>query len=245
MNIYSALRIGAFHTNHCEDFLIIEPIASNRYVVAVLDGCTMGKESVFASILYGKILRKAAKHLYYQDFWNKSDPKLKTILNGILRQLFVDVKAIKQALELENDELLSTLIIGVLDESNRTAEFLTLGDGIIYHDGQLIEYDQNDKPDYLGYHLNESFDDWYDQQNQVHSISSFNDLSVSTDGIFSFKNLENPRNPQGEKQIIEFLLKDSDDAEHENLLDRKLRLLEREKQLVPTDDLAIIRLRVN
>lgn len=245
MNIYSLLRIGAFHTNHCEDFLIIEPIASNRYVIAVLDGCTMGKESVFASILYGKILRKTAKHLFYQDFWDKSNPALKTTLKAILRELFMDVKTIKQALELENDELLSTLIVGVLDESSRAAEFLTVGDGLIYHDGQSIEYDQNDKPDYLGYHLNENFDDWYNQQHQINSISSFNDLSVCTDGIFSFKNLENQRNEQIEKPVIEFLLKNSDYAEYENLLDRKLRLLEREKQLVPTDDLAIIRIRVN
>jgi len=68
MNVYSVLQIGEFHTNHCEDFLVIEPITANEFLIAVLDGCTMGKESVFASMLYGKTLRKIAKEFYYRDF---------------------------------------------------------------------------------------------------------------------------------------------------------------------------------
>ena len=61
MRIYKTINIGEFHTNHCEDYLIEEQIATNEKLIAVLDGCTMGTESVFASILYGKILSLLSK----------------------------------------------------------------------------------------------------------------------------------------------------------------------------------------
>jgi len=80
MKIYSTLTIGEFHTNYCEDFLVIEQITNSEKLIAVLDGCTMGTESVFASMLYGKILRKIAKHFFYEDFVKKdssSDSKIK------------------------------------------------------------------------------------------------------------------------------------------------------------------------
>ena len=53
---------------------------------------------------------------------------------------------------------LSTLIIGIVDTTQSTAEFLTIGDGLICKDGELIEYEQDDKPDYLGYHLADDFE---------------------------------------------------------------------------------------
>ena len=61
MKRYKTLHIGEFHTNHCEDFFVDEQIATDERLIAVLDGCTMGTESVFASILYGKILRNISK----------------------------------------------------------------------------------------------------------------------------------------------------------------------------------------
>ena len=66
MKVYKTLHIGEFHTNHCEDFLIHEQIGANQILIAVLDGCTMGTESVFASILFGKVLRNIAKKKFYE-----------------------------------------------------------------------------------------------------------------------------------------------------------------------------------
>jgi len=77
MKIYSTLNIGEFHTNYCEDFLIDTQIATDQKLVAVLDGCTMGTESVFASILFGKILRKIAKKKFYEEFITDQPDNLK------------------------------------------------------------------------------------------------------------------------------------------------------------------------
>lgn len=245
MKIYSTLKIGNFHTNYCEDFLIIEKISSDKFVVAVMDGCTMGKESAFASMLIGKTLRNIAKEEFYKDFLNNRPIKLASGLQQILHKLFEQLIATKNSLGLETEELLSTLIIGIVEDATSEGEFLVLGDGLICVDGDITEYEQNDKPDYLGYHLNEDFNTWYAKQNQRVSISGFRDLSITTDGIFSFKNFKDPKRQKKEKEIIEFLLEDRKEMKYENFLEKKIHDLEFDHNQVLTDDLAIIRIITN
>ncbi|GAB1857610.1 hypothetical protein MHTCC0001_24460 [Flavobacteriaceae bacterium MHTCC 0001] len=139
--------------------------------------------------------------------------------------------------------LLSTLIIGIIETKASKAEFLTIGDGLICKDGEVIEYEQNDKPDYLGYHLADDFDNWFDNQEQKLTISNFKDLSICTDGIFTFKNLKNKSKQKSEREIIEYLLIDNDGAEFNNFLDRKILELKDKWNHLVTDDLAIIRLK--
>ncbi len=242
MRIYTTIHIGEFHTNHCEDFLIREKIATNEQLIAVLDGCTMGTESVFASMLFGKILRNIAKTKFYSDFITKEAITLKQKLREILEDLINQTKRLKNQLGLEVNELLSTFIIGIVNTENATAEFLTVGDGLIYYDGEIIIYDQDNKPDYLGYHLSENFDNWFNNQKQRLSIANFKDLSICTDGIFTFKNLKNTAKQKSETEIITFLLKDSEDAEYDNFLDRKVLTLKDKWNHLVTDDLAIIRI---
>lgn len=225
MKIYKTLNIGEFHTNYCEDFLIEEQIGTNEVLLAVLDGCTMGTESVFASILYGKILRNIAKKKFYEEFVVDNSKHLKNKLREVVKALFEETIQLKNQLGLETNELLSTLIIGIIETKEATAEFLTIGDGLICKDGELIEYEQDDKPDYFGYHLADNFDNWYNSQDQRISISNFNDLSICTDGIFTFKNLEDKTKQKSESEIIEFLLVNSEGAEFDNFLDRKIREL--------------------
>jgi len=240
MHIYTSLHIGEFHTNHCEDFLIAETIGSNRKLIAVMDGCTMGTESVFASLLLGKVLRTIAKKNFYEEF-RVDAPPLQMQLKAVLKTLFSDTKKAKNLLSLETNELLSTLILGIVDTAESTAEFITIGDGLICIDGALVEYDQNDKPDYLGYHLSDDFEYWYTQQEQRLSIEAFKDLSICTDGIFSFKNFENKAQQKSEAEIIAHILIDKNEKDFINFLDRKIRQLKDQHQHVVTDDLAIVR----
>lgn len=243
MRIYKTLNIGYFHTNNCEDFLIDEQIATNEKLIAVLDGCTMGTESVFASILYGKILRNISKKEFYKEFVTNESLDLKSKLKEVIRQLMIETNSIKRQLGLDTNELLSTLIIGIINVQNSNAEFLAIGDGLICKDGEIIEYEQNNKPDYLGYHLIDDFDKWYDAQNQKLSISEFKDLSISTDGIYTFKNLESKDKQKSEDDIIQHLLIDNEYAEFDNFLDRKIRFLKDKWNHIVTDDLAIIRVK--
>ncbi len=95
MKIYKSLTIGEFHTNYCEDFLIEEQIGSNRKLIAVFDGCTMGDESVFASILFGKILRNIAKKKFYEEFVSSKTITLEQLLKIGIKELIHEVKLIK------------------------------------------------------------------------------------------------------------------------------------------------------
>lgn len=244
MKIYTLLTIGDFHTNHCEDFLVHENIGSNKKLIAVLDGCTMGTESVFASILTGKLLRKVTKKHYYQEFLSPSSHSLESELKQIIKELFSELRLAKNQLDLEVNEMLSTLIIGVIDTSKLEAELLAIGDGLIYCDGELIEYEQDDKPDYLGYHLDEDFENWYQKQIQRVSRRNFENLSICTDGVFTFKNLKKPEKQMNDQKIIDYLLEDSSYSESETMLERKVRFLKESKSHVVTDDIAIIRVMI-
>ncbi len=243
MKFYSILKIGCFHTNNCEDFLINEPISSNERVIAVFDGCTMGKESVFSSILHGKVLRKIAKEMFYLDFFKSNEAELRLKLKEVVKALFNEIRFLKNQLGLNTNELLSTLLLGIINTQEYKSELLTIGDGLICHDGKLIEFEQGNTPDYLAYHLSKPFESWYKSQKQFYSIDRFEDLSISTDGIFTFKNLSNKEKQKDENDIINYLLVDSQYEEYENNLHRKVRFLEENLNHSVTDDLAIIRVR--
>lgn len=183
----------------------------------------MGTESVFASILFGKILRNIAKQKFYEEFVSHCNSDLKTNLMEVIQKLLSDTVKIKNSLGLDTNELLSTLIIAIVDTQNVKAELLAIGDGLVCKDGKLIEYEQDNIPDYLGYHLSEDFESWYHSLGQKLSIDHFNDLSISTDDIFTFKNLTDKSRQRSEREIINHLLIDQTGVEHDNFLVRKVR----------------------
>jgi len=68
MKIFELSQIGEFHTNHNEDSYTITEIEAHQFLIAVMDGCSMGKESHFASTLIAKLLRKIGKVISYKAF---------------------------------------------------------------------------------------------------------------------------------------------------------------------------------
>jgi hypothetical protein len=143
---------------------------------------------------------------------------------------------------LDKYELLSTLIVGIVDKKAQKAEIIAIGDGLISCNGVLTEYEQDNKPDYLGYHLNEDFEVWYTAQTQRLSLENINDLSITTDGIFTFKTFDNRLCPPiSDDKIVDFLLQDNSEKS-ETMFLKKMIFLEKEHGLKPSDDLTIIRL---
>ncbi|WP_299834008.1 protein phosphatase 2C domain-containing protein [uncultured Tenacibaculum sp.] len=237
MQIYHTLQIGEFHTNHCEDFLIIEDISDSEKLLAVFDGCSSGKESVFASILFGKILRNISKQEFHKSFIVKEKSSMQEKMKAVLLQFFNKLKLTKQTLDLDTYELLSTVIICLTNTENKTAEIVVAGDGLVTVDGKQYDFESNDKPNYLAYHLQKSFEDWFTNETQKITINHYKDLSLATDGIFAFKNLKNRTNEKSESEIIEFLMNESVNT----TLDAKIKTLNQQYDHLPTDDIAIIR----
>ena len=120
MKIYSAIQIGDYHQNNCEDHLYIGEYGKNKILCAVMDGCTTALESHFASTLVGKILKKICIEKGYKEFIKQNDVQLsiEENLKSILRDLLNELKIVKNQLMLDSKELLTTLIIMLFDKNN-------------------------------------------------------------------------------------------------------------------------------
>ena len=214
-------------------------------MVAVLDGCTMGTESVFAALLITKILRKEARKWYYHDFQKPVSLTLSQLLEKVVEAVFNDLKSIRNLLSLDKAELLSTLLLGLVDEDQYCAEFIIIGDGMLKIDGRLYEFEQENTPDYLAYHLGKDFQIWNATHDQRISVSSFQDLAITTDGIHTFSTIDKATDQRAISSILDFLLTDVSNMEQIHMLERKIRFIANEWKHEPTDDLAIIRAIVN
>lgn len=245
MKKYEVSTIGAFHLNHNEDSFSVSEISETKIMISVMDGCSMGKESHFASTLISKILRKSSKEIAYKGFAEKTERKIDSYLREVIEQLFKDLRRIRHELHLETEEVLSTLILGILDLEKREVEIMTIGDGLICCNGVLYEYEQGDKPDYLGYHLTEDFEAWYEKQKQRLSFKNVKDISLSTDGIFTFKNFDDKEYQAiSDQQIVEYLLIDDMWQENDMMLKKKVLEIEYKNGLKPSDDLTIVRVKI-
>ncbi|MFK7904634.1 MAG: protein phosphatase 2C domain-containing protein [Chitinophagales bacterium] len=235
--------MGTFHLNQNEDYLTVNEIGNKRFLMAVMDGCTMGIDSHFASTLIGKLLKKIAKEMDYKAFVEKKEDELEILLKKVMQVLFDALQKLQYQLDLKREELLSTLILGVVDLEARNAEILTIGDGLVCCNHQEFEYEQDNHPDYLGYHLGVDFEVWYGSQKQRLSLESIEDLSIVTDGIFTFKRFDEGEYEELEAaSVMDFLLKDKTWSDSQSMLQKKMRFMEKNYGLKPTDDLAIVRL---
>jgi hypothetical protein len=243
MHIYSALQIGDYHINHCEDYLFIGSIGSDKVLCAVMDGCTNGVDSHFISTLVGKLLRKITLQKNYEELYHSSSALTDNdaYLKSILRELFKELVTAKNQLMLDKKELLSTLIILLADKKANNGIILAVGDGVVAINGNITEFDQENTPDYLGFHLGEDFESWFTNQKQKIYFDEIRDISIATDGIGMFAQIKKAERTDPIDPLA-FLLVDELHKEHENMLGMKLKTLEHSYGLKPGDDLAIIRL---
>ena len=243
MKIYSAIQIGYYHQNNCEDHLYIGEYGKNKILCAVMDGCTTAMESHFASTLVGKILKKICVEKGYKEFIEQDSKSLniEENLKLILKDLLNELKIVKNQLMIDSKELLTTLIILLFDKNKENGIVLAIGDGFVNINGEITEFEQDNKPDYLGFHLSEDFDTFYNNQKQKIEFNKITDLSISTDGIFTFEKLA-PRKSQEEINVIEYLTNEFTNYEKDEMLNLKLKTLENEFGLKPTDDFSMIRI---
>lgn len=242
MNFYELSHIGEFHVNHNEDFLVSEEAGSTRKLIAVMDGCSSGTDSHFASTLIGKLLRKIAKQEAYAEFAKKETKIIKDQLEHISLQLFEELSNLNRQLDLKSDEILSTLILAIVDMKQKNAEIVIVGDGFIHVNGKNIEYENDNKPDYIGYHLNMDKHLWYQTRTEKLTIENLEDLTISTDGIHTFKNFDGQSYDQiSQKEIMAKFFEDEKELENSNKLKKTLIELKNTNGLMPSDDLTMIR----
>ena len=242
MDIFQLTTIGEFHTNHNEDFLIVEEAGKSYRMIAVMDGCSSGTDSHLASTLIGKILRKVAKQEAYREYAQREKVEIKVLIQRISLQLFEDLYMLNRMLDLRSDELLSTLILSIVDIVDKQAELVIVGDGVVQVNGEYIEYENDNKPDYVGYHLNMDKHLWYQTRTNKKSVSNLLDMTISTDGIHTFRNFDGAKYPEiTEDRIRKEFFEDLTNLENSNKLKLSLLKIKEEYGLCPSDDLTMIR----
>ena len=231
MKYIKHIRRGILHKTFCEDFLIDEIINDKYRILGVFDGCSSGIDSHFASALFGKTVITVAKKLHQKS----KEITLKNIIYKTIKSL----KNTKKKLNLDTNELLSTMILMLVDTEIKTVDIIAIGDGYLSINDQITNIDQKNQPDYLAYHFDKisnkvEFEIFYNKQLIFNKIK-VKDITISTDGIDTFQNSSSEINE------IEYLTKDLFLKDNIAMLSRKCNILKKRYNLENTDDLAIIR----
>ena len=238
MKIYTVLGRGKYHPVYGEDFILYDYIDGNMLIAAVMDGCSSGRESFFASALYGKSIRKSLKMLQKTSFVKATPGDAASILTSILQQLFDDLQKTMNLLALDLEEILTTLTLMALDLKQMSAQVIMSGDGLVACNGQVHEIDQQNVPDYMAYHLDLGYEKWLKNHTDHFEFENIRDISISTDGATKIVAMP----PTTEKQaapLRQLLLEGP--GEGPNALQAMFDLWANSGEYVIYDDVGIIR----
>jgi hypothetical protein len=220
---------------NCEDDLFFSEYGDYR-VGAVFDGCSTGMKSHFASSLFSKVLNRVLKTKTYPMF-DSGDYYLDDIARETFIKFFYKLKEVKHILDLQDLEIVSTLILTIIKGDE--AFIIVSGDGCIAMDEEetKIESDNN-TPDYIAYHLDEPGIEVYNHCVRRYGYTGLRKgLCISSDGVYSF------RNPDQSRLMIEardFLFNDPSLMTSEAMLARKYNILTKQG-FSNFDDLSIVR----
>ena len=242
MKIYTHISKGVDHPVFGEDFIYHHTLDDNILVCAVMDGCSSGQDSHFASTLYSKSIHKSCRMIPHmseiQEDFDINTMSLEAIGSFILNQLFEDLKKTKKMFFLQLEETLSTLILLVYNSKEKTAWVNASGDGLIVVNGEITDIDQKNMPDFMGYHLEESFEHCYQSSTKSWFFNDAQDVSISTDGISKF----HKKSTTQVKDIdpLDFLLIQNPKESSDNFLNHQYNNLIKEG-FIPADDMGIVR----
>lgn len=146
INLITHTQIGTHHTDHNEDAFLTAEITDRHLLLAVMDGSSGGTDSHFAAGLIAKVLRRIAKQTNLRSFAERTQHTTADLLKNTLRTLLADLARLSSDLDLGHDELLSSLMLAIVDTQDRHAEIVVIGDGVIACDEEIIEFDPEKNP---------------------------------------------------------------------------------------------------
>ena len=240
-SLNSVCRIGYVHTNHCEDSIYVEESSNDKIVCGVFDGCSSGEESHLASGLLSRLFKKAVADVEFSEFAERISSTTTEFGYKVLRILFEDVKEVNRKLRLEYNELLSTMLVGVYSKSKKNLFVGRVGDGLISVNKNIFEFYEDHKSDYIGYHLNMETDEFYMKKVKKLEFDNVSSFSLSTDGIYSFRELIEDGEPKlFSNEIIDYILHDQEYRYSKNWIMNKIENLEKRYELINIDDIGIV-----
>jgi len=243
MQIHQILKRGFGHKNHCEDYVLVNNNNPHFLLAAAFDGCSSGTESFFASALFGKTLQNCFRNLDNNNTLLNTSELLYNITSELMKQVY----EIHKLLGTNNNEMLTTAIILILDKRNKNGSIFCAGDGVISINGVVHKINQNNQPDYPAYYFNtitntEDFTEWYHQKNKIIHFTQGSDISISTDGIESFTAENDIEKNITTDAIIAYLVSDTFLAGNKAMLSRKCNILKNNHTVENFDDLGMVRI---
>lgn len=159
---------GSTHDSN-QDFMVIHE--SEDHIKGVLaDGCSTGKHS--------ELISRIACMTFKRGF---EQPDMLSDQN--VSSKFIMIKAHLDWLELSQEYGFTTVILFVYHKTTKTLRVRFFGDGCMCINGEFMEIDQENIPDYFIYH-----DDYADYlakyPTQIYEDVEF--FTISTDGLMSF-----------------------------------------------------------
>lgn len=239
MQVLQSIRKGEGHSVFCEDFQVVENLGTDWTIAAVMDGCSSGKESHFASSLFGKALRNSINRLdtisNKQNNFELSKARAENIGLFLAEDMFTNLKSIKNYLSLNYNELLSTLILLVYNTKSKETWILASGDGYVAINNKISKIDQNNQPDYMAFYFSIEFNEWIKEHALIFNKENVSQIAISTDGIGSFFKLTGQ---SIKSDIIRNLLVEKVNDSLDHIIDA----LEDNDVVLHYDDISLIRI---
>ncbi|OAV44376.1 hypothetical protein [Lewinella sp. 4G2] len=243
MRILTHNQIGTHHANHNDDSVAVAELSDRHHLIAIVNGTDAGDKGYFTAALIATLLEKIAGEFALKNFAEKSSPTTGELLRETMAMLLEELNTLRSLLNLSQEALQLTATVGVLDETERRAELVVIGSGMVSCDGETIEMSQYATPDYLGNHLNtEEFTSWWAGHDKRISCENCLDLAIASLGILTFEPFSHdPYKPVTEDEIITFLLTQRNDGPVEQMFRRKIIYIEEKFGLLATDDVSVVR----
>jgi cysteinyl-tRNA synthetase len=253
MIIHKLIRRGTDHKNYAEDSLACKELENFIYA-CVFDGCSKGVESHFASTLFAKAFNDTLNEL--NQLFDNSTTSLESQAKMLLFQMARKVREVKGILNLNIIELMSTIVLCVVDKNTKSCYVVAIGDGYYRVDKvesfiqntKFIEQEHSEnKPDYIAYDLDKiqnylDFELWFSQKPERHLFENVTDITISSDGMNTFSEFKNSKD---RTDPIAFLVRDEEMLENKIMLDKKYNILQSMYGVINKDDLGMVRIKLD
>lgn len=197
-NIRKLITRGEAHHLRCEDDLLV--IEKGDYILMnVFDGCSSGKDSHLASTMYKNIVNKVINTPMWNSFIYEEELKEYrsdfNFLCSIIQKFRNELEGYIETYNVNtNDELLSTAVFCLFNKISQKCNIIFCGDGVCSIDDDVYApHDENgDSVYYLStVPVKEDLFKQYIINNCFYVINRDvnKELSISTDGIDSFKDI--------------------------------------------------------
>jgi hypothetical protein len=239
---YNLCKRGDSHLLHCEDSTLLSVLNEQLVVMAVSDGCSSAKDSVFAAKLFCKLLDNCGPGVPFDGI-----TATRVALEMMIAQVCSQFLLLQQILKLSTDEMLATLLVAVFNVETGDASVIAIGDGLVVCNGEVTEIDQNNTPNYLGYYLAtqttvvpEYLNEWLAINSRTFDFKEVKDLALSSDGILTFQ--QKPGVNEMAADAVHYFLLDEPMSRQYQIFERMYNIYYNKYGMRHYDDLGIVRI---